>query len=331
MGFLSKLFGPRDPETRAKRLIRDLTYRSDCAASLAAEIDRFEQANPMLAALGNAFGGIGIGGARTSAALNNFKKKKRRLELAHEGERAIRAGAALKLGEVRHPRAVQALIAALEDKYPLVRSNAAKALGALRDSQAIDALTRRSQDPKEPDLVRQSASQALETLKQRQGSISEPRSTARPSPAFEGVGENPSAATFAETLSKGLGQILETGQFETVSTTSADEAISVLFDRALVAVPSLTVDAVESNYERVKGNWSSRKLVRGPQNRVRSIVLANLRRIQSQAGFRNFQIAVYLERGAAQVEAMAPPHFIPIAVWRSGDDVFACGNADFRE
>ncbi len=75
MGFLSRLFGPTNPETRARRLIEELTFRSQSATTLAAEIDRFERANPMLAALGSAFGGIGSGGSRTSAALNSFKKK----------------------------------------------------------------------------------------------------------------------------------------------------------------------------------------------------------------------------------------------------------------
>jgi len=148
-----------------KRLIERLTYHSRTAATLQSEIDRFEQANPMLAALGNAFGGIGFGGASTSAALNSLKDKQRSLEQEYRQEGRVRAEAALKLGELRHHLAVQALITALEDKYPLVRSNAARALGASGDRQAIDALMRRSQDPKEPDSVRQSASEAVEVLK----------------------------------------------------------------------------------------------------------------------------------------------------------------------
>ena len=168
MGFLSSLFGPRDPETRVKRLIESLTYRSRTAANLQSEIDRFEQANPMLAALGNAWGGIGFGGAQTSAALNSLMEDKRRLEQEHKRERQVRVDAAVKLGELRHPLAVQALIVALEDEYPLVRSNAAKAIGASGDSKAIDALRRRSQDPKESDSVKQSASEALEVLQRNQ-------------------------------------------------------------------------------------------------------------------------------------------------------------------
>jgi hypothetical protein len=171
MGFLSRLFRSRDPETRARGLLRDLTFRSQSLSTLAGEIDRFEQANPMLAALGNAFGGIGSGGSSTSAALNSFKDTKRRLETEQERECAIRARAALKLGELRYRPACEPLIAALGDKYPVVRANAARALGALGDMQAVDALTRRSQDSKERASVKQAASEALEALKQTHTSI----------------------------------------------------------------------------------------------------------------------------------------------------------------
>ncbi len=166
MSFLGNLFGPRDPEARVKRLIESLTYRSRTAANLEAEIDRFEQANPMLAALGNAFGGIGFGRSQqTSAALNSLKDKQRSLEQERKREQQIRADAAVKLGELRHPLAVQALIVALEDHYPHVRCSAAKALGASGDKQAIEPLRRRSEDPKEAGSVKQCASEALEELR----------------------------------------------------------------------------------------------------------------------------------------------------------------------
>ncbi len=235
----------------------------------------------------------------------------------------------MKLGELRYRPACEPLIAALGDRYPIVRSNAARALGAIGDAHAVDALTRRREDPKERDSVRQAASEALEALKQAHGSIPEPPSATRPS--AEGSRNDAFRADRDETLAAGLRQILEGDQFENVSATTAEEAAAVLFNRAILAIPSLTVQAIKANYETVKGPWSSGKLVTGTQAQVRSIVLENLRRIQSQAGFRKFEIAVRLEHGAAEVEAIVPPFFIPVAVWRSGDDIFACGNSDFRD
>ena len=135
---------------------------------------------------------------------------------------------------------------------------------------------------------------------------------------------------FDETLAKGLGQILEGGKFETVYTKNAEEAVATLFDKALPATPSLSVDAVESHYDRLKGPWYSQKLFRGSRDKIRSVVLKNLHRIQSEAGFQDFTISVELTLGAAQIFATVRPYAIPVCVWRSGDVYLACGNSDFR-
>jgi uncharacterized RDD family membrane protein YckC len=134
----------------------------------------------------------------------------------------------------------------------------------------------------------------------------------------------------AETLAKGLRQVLEGGKFEPVSTTSAEDAVAALFDKALAATPNLSIDAVESHFDMLKGPWCSQKLIRGSRDRIRSVVLENLRRIQSEAGFRDFTISVELTRGAAQLFANVRPYAIPLCVWRSGDVYLACGNSDFR-
>ncbi|WP_295432905.1 HEAT repeat domain-containing protein [uncultured Thiodictyon sp.] len=151
----------------AKQLVKNLTYRSQVAATLAAEIDRFEEANPILAALGDAWGGIGLGRSeQTFAALDRLSEKKRELKQECERECRIRAEAALKLGELHYPFVVEPLITALKDKYREVRSNAASALGSIGDKRAVEPLTRLTQEDFEKNQgVREVALQALEAVK----------------------------------------------------------------------------------------------------------------------------------------------------------------------
>jgi hypothetical protein len=134
----------------------------------------------------------------------------------------------------------------------------------------------------------------------------------------------------AETLAEGLGHILEEGAFQPVSSKTADDAVTVLFDRALMATPSLSIDAVRSNYEMLRGPWSSQTLFEGSRDRTYSIVVANLRRIQSTPDFRRFEISVDLTKCAAQISATVGRYVIPVSVWRSGEIYLACGNSDFR-
>jgi HEAT repeat protein len=78
----------------------------------------------------------------------------------------VAESAAEALGKIRDPRAVDALVQALEDNDPGVRESAAKALGEIRDPRAVDALVQALED-NDPG-VRESAAKAL-------GEIRDPR------------------------------------------------------------------------------------------------------------------------------------------------------------
>ena len=54
---------------------------------------------------------------------------------------AARENAALALGLIENPQAIDALVAALQDDAELVRARSAWALGMIEDSSAVEALT----------------------------------------------------------------------------------------------------------------------------------------------------------------------------------------------
>ena len=165
MGLLDFLFGPSSPEERVKRLTDQLGFRSETAERLDAEVERIENANPMLAALGNAFGGIGAGrSGQASAALNDLRAKQNALEQARDKECNTRLKAAQALGALRQATAVPALTEALGDRYLKVRVASAVALGECGGPEARAALEAALADEKQRDGVKEAARAALATF-----------------------------------------------------------------------------------------------------------------------------------------------------------------------
>ena len=82
----------------------------------------------------------------------------------------VRAAAAYALGEIKDPRAVEPLIAALKDGDSDVRKAAAKALGEIKDPRAVEPLIAALKDAKW--RVREAAAEALVSL-YRNASLSE--------------------------------------------------------------------------------------------------------------------------------------------------------------
>jgi hypothetical protein len=76
----------------------------------------------------------------------------------------VRGNAALALGRMREPRAVEPLIEAVNRRDWLLQSAAAEALGALGDERAVEPLLRALQDPQANDDLRCAAVDALGAL-----------------------------------------------------------------------------------------------------------------------------------------------------------------------
>jgi HEAT repeat protein len=82
--------------------------------------------------------------------------------LAEEPDDSVRPSAAAALGTIRDRRAVEPLIAALTDRYGVVRQYAAQSLGLLGDVRAIEPLKKLLSDPE--DAVQEAAQTALNRL-----------------------------------------------------------------------------------------------------------------------------------------------------------------------
>jgi prefoldin subunit 5 len=68
-----------------EKLINKLAKLEDRVQKVASQVDEFENRNPMIGALGNAFGGIGIGTSRNpqfAAKMAELNQKKKQLDTA---------------------------------------------------------------------------------------------------------------------------------------------------------------------------------------------------------------------------------------------------------
>ena len=108
------------------------------------------------------------------------------------------------------------------------------------------------------------------------------------------------------------------------------EAVDILFDKALPALPKLSEEEVAQLYEQLKSKWSSKILVKGPTSRVKEIVLANVERLRQREGFDSISVDSYWELKCAQISVIYENTFMPVRIWSTADAVFACGNALFQ-
>ena len=103
---------------------------------------------------------------RAAESLGGFKERRAVESLIAVLEnmdemKSIRAAAALSLGALKDERASAALLAALSDENAEIRWRAIGALGNLKDAKAISRLSEIVEDPLEPDDVRNAAAAAL--------------------------------------------------------------------------------------------------------------------------------------------------------------------------
>jgi tetratricopeptide (TPR) repeat protein len=161
--FRSKMAQTESSQTTQLKLIQDLRYQSPEVARIKAEIDRFEQQNPALGMLGAMSGKYTLVGENPPPALQTLLNLKEKLTKAKEIEKNTRANAALKLGEFPNQSAVDSLIVALNDDYPIVRSNATESLGKVGDRKAITYLSDLSKNDPDENVCKR-AQEAIDKI-----------------------------------------------------------------------------------------------------------------------------------------------------------------------
>jgi hypothetical protein len=118
--------------------------------------------------------------------------------------------------------------------------------------------------------------------------------------------------------------------FDEVSTRDPDQVVQVLFDQALQTAPVLNAEMIDSQYADVKPRWRSLALVEGTENKIRNLILKNLKRIKNNTPkFNDFRITAVLYARAVQVNTFHGDSFTPIRIWRKDDTYCACGNSKF--
>lgn len=112
----------------------------------------------------------------------------------------------------------------------------------------------------------------------------------------------------------------------------AAEATANAFEVALPAVADISQEALAEQYRDCESAWSSTELSRGGEEQIRSLVLANLTRIQAEPHFGGFNVKCRKSESCVQVQALitSPQSFVPVRLWRQGGTFFAAGNARFR-
>jgi len=173
-----------------------------------------------------------------------------------------------------------------------------KALGKIGTPGAVEPLLAIFKKDREEDSVRQAAAKALIKI------------------GVDGPENN---------------DLLKLALFESISTKDPAKAVKVLFEKALLAVPILTTQMIEHQYEDVRHRWDSLKLVKGSAEEMRTLVLKNLRRYKKEAPrFEGFNVTCVIYARAAQVNTIFSNSFIPIRIWRAADSYYVCGNLNFK-
>jgi hypothetical protein len=186
------------------------------------------------------------------------------------------------------------------------RNQATIILARLKDSRCIAVLERLSKDPS--SYVSSNAKRGLE----------EPElSSAR----VEDVGEDAAEATPVKRQS---------AQFNEEYTKNPQEAVELLFDKALATLSPISEKEVLELYEPLRYSWSSKKLVRGSASHVRKIVLSNVKQLHTRADFNTMKVQMLSDQKCAQISVFFKNSFVPVRVWLTADAVFACGNARFE-
>ncbi len=115
-----------------------------------------------------------------------------------------------------------------------------------------------------------------------------------------------------------------------------DEVIQELFSNVITTIPIISLDVLASEYTSLVGSWKCTGIARGNEQDIREVIKKNLKIIcQSEgvSGVYSSDIQKYPKDFAAQIGILRSINgrhsIIPIRLWRTNDEYFACGNSQF--
>ena len=126
-------------------------------------------------------------------------------------------------------------------------------------------------------------------------------------------------------------------RFKPISIKSPDEAISILFGKALETVPEIPNATVLKNYKDLTGVWASKgfgpaqtiEIIQGNLERTQAVVLRNLKTYASLPDFREFQVFVKTKEDFARISVINSDIFFDVVVMRTKEYLYCCGNFHF--
>lgn len=129
-------------------------------------------------------------------------------------------------------------------------------------------------------------------------------------------------------------------KFAKASTRDPEEAVDILFGKALAAVPALSATQLRTAYDRMREAWGDRPfMVAGSESELRSLILDNAKALSHRAGFNGFSISVCLaDDGYQGEEAASLNAWVPLGggrvgvlahFWKTEDKFYAFSSSDF--
>jgi hypothetical protein len=123
-------------------------------------------------------------------------------------------------------------------------------------------------------------------------------------------------------------------KFAKASTTHPEQAVDILFAKAMAVVPVLSATQFGTAYHRMREAWGPLPLVEGSESEVKSVILHNAKALARMADFKRFSIDVclsdqgYKGEEAAQMWAWVGAGALAVHLWKTEDTFHAYGRPE---
>ncbi len=112
------------------------------------------------------------------------------------------------------------------------------------------------------------------------------------------------------------------------TTSSPEDAAKMAFNEKLKTAKSLPSNESYRPFNEVFRYWGAKLFYHGSIDAIRDVVLQNLIRISQKKGFSRFRVDL---RGdyVVQINASFSGYFVPVQIWKTGNEYFTSGNGEF--